>query len=167
MQIVFKNVWAFDTCSRAVALTLRERFPSLLPTPNNTRKERQSSQEIVSLPPTSPDDSLRFFGASWAFCAKVLFYIREWRDHDDDDEFNKEWRWVMNERMSGGILFAIFTSRIMRKMRKEIMGDYKLLIWMKLLCCKANAKFTGLAPESLHSLVLLFLKRIQIRILIQ
>lgn len=112
MQIVFKNVWAFDTCGRALALTLRVPLPSLQPTPNNTRKERQSFQETLSLPPTSPDDSLRFFGASWAFCAEALFYTREWRDHGDDDEFNKEWRWVMNERRGVFCLFAIFTGRI-------------------------------------------------------
>lgn len=57
-----------------MALTLRVPLPAAPPTRNNIQKGRQSFRENASLPPTSPDDFLRFLGASWAFCAEFLFY---------------------------------------------------------------------------------------------
>lgn len=77
--------FGLDTCCRVMVLTLPGLSPAPRPTPHNIQKGRQSFQENASLPPTSPDDFLRFFGASWAFCAEFLFYTHDGRVHDDGE----------------------------------------------------------------------------------
>ncbi|CRL07992.1 CLUMA_CG021168, isoform A [Clunio marinus] len=74
-----------DTCCHEMALILRAPYPALLPTPNNIRKEQQSFLEIVSLPPTSPADFLRFFAAFWAFYVDFLFYSQQGNNVDKGD----------------------------------------------------------------------------------
>lgn len=74
-----------------MALTLRVPFPAEPPTRNNIQKGRQSFRENASLPPTSPDDFLRFLGASWAFCAEFLFYTHGGKGSVMIMTMNDEW----------------------------------------------------------------------------
>lgn len=103
-----------------MALTLQERNPASPPIPSSTQRGRQSFQEIVSLPPTSPDDFLRFFGASWAFCAVFLFYTHGLGMRDGDGDGDDVFWFKEEHEMIGSFFIGLFKDYARVNEKKEI-----------------------------------------------